>query len=458
MPKLQPLSTVRIIPSARRLVTSMRDLGYDFVHAVADIVDNSLAANATEVHVDLQFAGSESWLSIGDNGSGMSAESLNEAMRFGADREYSHNDLGKFGLGLKTASLSQCRRLVVASRTGSHGAVEVRCLDLDHIERTDRWEVLVLSPSDGEVRAALPPKSSGTVVCWKTLDRMMDYKLPYGGKARSGLEALSEQLRDHLGMVFHRFISGEVRGKGHLVITVNGRRVHPWDPFALGEHALERLPAVEIDVRNGEAVGLVRFRPFVLPPEKSFSSVESFRRLAGPAKWNNQQGFYIYRANRLIQSGGWCRMRTADEHAKLARASIDFFPELDAAFEVNVAKARVNLPLALRERLTSHVEQWVRRAQAVYRAAGSESEMRGGSSCAIPTSPVQTPPPIARAALERAARNVGESAALRRIVRELRGAAPGIAELLGWSRGSEDKRSHKEHSSVRSRARASRGA
>ena len=438
MPKLRSLSTEKIIPSARRLVKSLRDVGYDFVHAVADIVDNSLAAGATNVQVDLHFAGPDSWLRISDNGSGMSPKTLTEAMRFGSERTYAHNDLGKFGLGLKTASISQCRRLIVASCSDSpSSAMEVRCLDLDHIERTDQWEVLVLNPRDAGAEITNPLVSgSGTVVFWQFLDRVMAYSLPHGGRARAGLDTLAQQLIDHLGMVFHRFLAGEVRGRPRLAIFVNNQRVHPWDLFAQDLAETEILPGVEIDIRSGDTFGLVRFQPFVLPPERSFSSTEVFRRLAGPAKWNAQQGFYIYRANRMIQSGGWCRMRTPDEHAKLARACIDFFPELDPAFEVSVAKTRVTLPAPLRERLVPHVESWVRRAQTVYRAAGmkTSSEMaRLGNHPTDKTRNLAVTPAMAKSELERAARNIGELKALRRIVSELEHVAPAVAAGLGWA-------------------------
>src|SRR5437899_2575141 len=106
----------RIVPSASRTVASLRDIGYDTPHAVADLVDNSLAAGATRVDVDLAFDGSESWVRVSDNGTGMDAAALLEAMRYGSERDYERDDLGKFGFGLKTASTSQCRRLTVASR------------------------------------------------------------------------------------------------------------------------------------------------------------------------------------------------------------------------------------------------------------------------------------------------------------------------------------------------------
>ena len=110
MPRRRP-ETVEVLPSPRRLVEALRDVGYDFVGAVADLVDNSIAANATTVDIDVQWDGADSWLRIADNGTGMDTRTITEALRFGSERSYRPDDLGKFGLGLKTASLSQCRTI-----------------------------------------------------------------------------------------------------------------------------------------------------------------------------------------------------------------------------------------------------------------------------------------------------------------------------------------------------------
>ena len=175
-------STVQLIPSARRLVQSLRDIGYDLPSAVADIIDNSIAAEATEVRVDLSFEGSDSWVSIADNGTGMTVGDLIEAMRYGTERDYSESELGKFGLGLKTASMSQCRRLTVATRSDPRRrAIELRQWDLDHIERVDRWEILRVAPAQAKAELLEPLRlHPGTVVLWEHLDRVLKYKIPEG--------------------------------------------------------------------------------------------------------------------------------------------------------------------------------------------------------------------------------------------------------------------------------------
>jgi len=424
------LTAIRIVPSASRLVHSLRDLGYGFPQAVADIIDNSIAAGATTIGVDLRFEGADSWLRIADNGSGMDAKGVTEAMRYGTKQSYTEDALGKFGLGLKTASLSQCRQLSVATRISDRSRIEVRKLDLDHVLQCDRWEIFALHPSHCDERLVAPLQDGfGTVVLWQSLDRVLGYRIPSGQHARSAIESLVGQLDLHLGMTFHRFLAGEVEGRKRLRIKINGSTVQPWDPFARSESATETLPGCEIEVVTSGAVGLARFQPFVLPPRERFSTEEAFHHYSGPRKWNAQQGFYIYRANRMIQSGGWCRMRASDEHVKLARASIDFYPPLDAAFEVDVSKARSVLPAELRERLQAPVENLVRAAQAAYRA---HSNGHGPDTRAVRSGTGAQSFLGAGTAIESAAEKAGETVSLQKIIRQLRKSHPGLAAQLGW--------------------------
>lgn len=415
--------SISLLPSARRLVTSLRDLGYSFPQAVADLVDNSIAAEATSISIDLVFKGPDSWLRIVDDGHGMSQSEATEAMRYGAHQDYEDEALGKFGLGLKTASLSQCRRLTVVSTRATSGArLEARLLDLDHVVEQDSWKILAPRGRQIDDRLRDPLRSGpGTVVLWEKLDRLLGYKIQWGRHAERALESMAEDLRQHLGAVFHRFLQGSIEGCATVRITVNGEACLPWDPFALSESTTEALPAYDFDVEAEDGFGLVRFQPYVLPPRSLFSSEEAFDRAAGPARWNAQQGLYIYRSNRLIQSGGWCRLRVRDEHLKLARASLDFFPELDAAFEINVAKTRVKLPGTLRAELAEPIDELARAAQSRYRnhnKAAAPEQPRGAVH--------------RRERIEAAARSVGELRALRKITRELKKTDPKLASMIGW--------------------------
>ncbi len=357
----------QVIPSARRLIKSLRDLGYDLATAVADLVDNSIAAGATNISVETCFDGDESWIRVVDDGGGMTLRQLREAMRFGTRRNYATDDLGKFGLGLKAASLSQCRCLTVASRTTVAGRIVIAQWDLDYVEKTDRWEVL--HPKVREVPLAAYPlrASTGTVVLWKPLDRVFRYRIPDGKRAQNDFDRVTSDLAQHLSMVFHRFLGGEADRRLPLAITLNGVRLVPWDPFARKEIATVSLPQQKIRFVHDSIKHVVRVRAFLLPTEVLFSSASAHRAASGPGFWNRQQGFYIYRADRMIQSGGWNRLRTSDEHTKLARASIDLPAGAEELFELNISKTQVRIPTALRPSLAAVASQLTGAAQDAYR-------------------------------------------------------------------------------------------
>jgi hypothetical protein len=338
---------------------------------------------------------------------------------------------------------------------------------LRHIEETNRWEILVVDPAQRPTHLIEPLRATtGTVVLWEDLDRILDYKDPWGGWAKRKLLEQAEAIAEHLGMVFHRFLVGEVRGR-KLKIYVNGAHVDPWDPFCRDEPRTVALPENDFRVASENGMGIVHVSPFVLPDRADFSDTAAWQRASGPLKWNRQQGLYIYRANRLIQWGGWSRMRTTDEHSKLARVALDFPPNLDAAFSINISKAIVKLPPDLRDDLEPVVNHAVRVANQRYRKGGGAGAGRSGGT---PTPGSQSPPPrpggpspqprpgtgsgtgglgpvpeptpngspsgtaahATRTAFETAAQVAGEQEALKRIVASLRRTAPEVAHELGW--------------------------
>ena len=365
------------------MVRSLRDMGYEFAAAVADLIDNSIEAKANTVRVNVEWEGASSYVLIADNGEGMRPEQLQEALRFGSERNYEDADLGKFGLGLKTASLSQCLKVTVATRWNPNRAdILAYCWDVQHIEDTNRWEVLSVKAADLPLQARQHLKETpGTVVIWEHLDRLIGYKNPDGEPARKQLMGIARELEDHAAMVFHRFLSGEVRGK-RLAIYVNENKVEPWDPFARKESKTQRLESRAFRLEGENGRGDVVVEPYVLPSQAMFSSPDAFNRASGPRKWNAQQGFYIYRADRLIQSGGWSGIRATDEHRKLSRIAVSFNPKLDDEFKINVPKMRVLLPVAIRDDVDKFTKPAVKMAEEVYR----KGKPKDSSSLAPPAS------------------------------------------------------------------------
>ena len=163
-------------PRAMAMLESLRGLGYSTGAALADIIDNSISAGAHEVRLDFVWDGPGSRITILDNGRGMKDAELESAMRLGDKNPLdirSPHDLGRFGMGLKTASLSQCRRLTVASVKGSDRS----CLrwDLDELAADPAGGWLLFEGPAQESKpfiAGLKGRKAGTVVLWEQLDQI----------------------------------------------------------------------------------------------------------------------------------------------------------------------------------------------------------------------------------------------------------------------------------------------
>lgn len=416
-----------VAPSAARLATSLRDIGYDFATAVADIVDNSIAAGATDV--DVRIRTEPNRVVISDNGSGMTANALNEALRFGSRRDYRDGDLGRYGLGLKTASLSQCRSLTVITRDARLAPPTIRQLSLDIIDKWDEW--LVVDPGHTEsAREAMDELSNraGTIIIWDGLDRAFPGRYADGGWATRRAEGLRTRLVQHLALVFQRFLDGSA-GRT-VILRVDGAPIDAWDPFARAEPETRELDPRTYEINEASLSGAVALRRWILPARNSFSSAEKFERLGGPLKWNRQQGIYIYRANRLVQWGGWAGIRAIDEHTKLARCSLDFATPLDPAFGINVAKMRVNVPPSLKRRLEKPLHEVCQLANERYRRAAHD----GARAASNKLGPSTAPDESAALALLSAAVQTGHYQPLIDIVGILSKQAPGVAKRLGLDR------------------------
>jgi len=353
-------------PGAPALVGSMRASGYDLETAVADVIDNSITAGASTVRVIICEDGRASWIALTDDGAGMDEATLIRAMTFGGinpSDPRDPDDLGRFGLGLKTASLSQCRRLTVLTRAVG-GKVLVRCWDIDIIEASEQWALLRTAQTphlEKRFRQGLEAQKCGTVVLWEVLDRL-------GHKA--GDEEIADRLRravpnlsEHLAMVFHRFL--EV--SGGLKILIGDLAVEPWDPFMRCEKATQMLGTETFEYEGHPVV----VRPYVLPHVSKITP-DAHRRGAGPRKWADQQGFYIYRNRRLLVAGSWLKLGfIKEEHNKLARIQLDFPNELDFAWDINVRKSRAVPPDELRDDLKRIAKKTRAVACTIYRHRGA---------------------------------------------------------------------------------------
>lgn len=330
-------------PRAAMLVESLRDFGYSLAAALADVVDNSLSAGATDISLHADIAGNTPAIAIVDNGAGMSREELLTAMRLGSRSPLDPrpaNDLGRFGLGLKTASFSQCRRLTVVAR--KDGETTIAVWDLDHIAGVDRWELL-LPPSGTGVPFFQELEGDGALVVWEKLDRVLGMDVTE--EARQDLVQRLADASAHLELVFHRYLAGEA-GLKRVQVSLNQRLLEPFDPFCSSHPATERRSTEVFAMADGA----VEITAFTLPHHRNVSEAE-WRRFGGVEGYLRNQGFYLYRNRRLILHGTWFGLARQSEFTKLARIRLDIPNSADAAWHVDVRKASAHPPLAVRRRL-----------------------------------------------------------------------------------------------------------
>lgn len=356
------------------MLQSLRGLGYTTGAALADIIDNSISAGASEVRLDFTWDGPCSRITILDDGRGMDDGELESAMRLG-DRNpldaRSADDLGRFGMGLKTASFSQCRRLTVASvRKGVSSCLR---WDLDKLAANpDAGWLLFEGTARGSKSfiAGLKDRTAGTVVLWETMDRIVT-----DGYTSDDFHDLIDTVELHLAMVFHRLIQGPA---AKLRILVNGRTVAPWDPFMTGHPA---KPWSSPPAHHQTHYGTVTVQTHVLPHRDRLSATE-FDDNAGPAGWTAQQGFYVYRNERLLVAGGWLGLGTSrawnrEEANRLARIRLDIPNTADSDWKIDVRKSTARPPVSLRPWLTRLAENTRERARRVFAYRGTPAPAKG---------------------------------------------------------------------------------
>lgn len=362
-------------PQAASLIESMRAFGYALPSAVADLIDNSISAGAANVWIDFDWAGKDSVISVTDDGRGMSSKELVAAMRPGSKSPRDArdpDDLGRFGLGLKTASFSQCRRVTV--RSHQKEAVEAtRCWDLNHIAVVNDWQLLHGGNSKAESYfQRLRELGHGTAVIWQELDRLTKGQDTQNPSHQEHFYKAAQNVRQHIGVVFHRILARS----DPIRIYLNDVAVQPWDPYLTGEAATQVLPTTPLSYHDAT----VFVRPFILPHQSKLSKA-THQAAGGPKGWNAHQGFYVYRNDRLLVAGDWLGFGWAkEEHYKLARIAVDIPTSMDLDWDIDVTKSRASPPPALREELRRIAERTRSDAKRVYSHRGAQLTAHADSS------------------------------------------------------------------------------
>ena len=358
---------MELLPDPVRMVEGLRDTGYQFNTAVADVLDNSIAAEASFVDVllNMDYRGNIS-LEIYDDGVGMDRNDLINAMKYGSSPRPSPASLGKFGLGLKTASTAFCRRLSVISRSKAGDPLIRATWDLDHVRDVNKWELLIDSPSKEQVGAfeKVIGDRSGTLVVWSKVDRLLkNYTNLAGAHAKKALAKFTGGLRLHLSTIFQRFLDPSDTRERNVKILLNAEDVIAWDPFCASESQVVSEDTPEVELPDGQ-IAKFTMKAYVLPRKEEFSTSDAAKaaRIS-----NTNQGIFIYRENRLIHGPDWLRMFSKEPHFSLLRVEFSFDHLLDDAFQIDIKKSQIILNEALYDHILDFLTPPRRAAEDVYR-------------------------------------------------------------------------------------------
>lgn len=337
------MKSKEVPPFAPILIESTRAIGYSLEAAIADILDNSIAAGARNADIFFYPLG-EAYVAILDDGVGMDEAQIDIAMQYGSTSPLAKrnaHDLGRFGLGLKTASLSQCRCLTVLSKKGS--SIEGRRWDIDHVCKTQTWSLLILSDEEAThvpCFEKLYKKQSGTLVVWQNLDRMKVGETNF----EQSMSRKMTDVRKHLSLVYHRYLAGE-SGLKKIAVSMNDEPLVPFDPF-ISKKSYQAMDDEVLKVRGQKVV----IRPYILPHLSKLTAKE-IEALGGKDGLRRQQGFYIYRNKRLLIWGTWFRMMRQADLSKLARIQVDLPNSLDDLWTLDIKKSSAVPPAELRKSL-----------------------------------------------------------------------------------------------------------
>lgn len=372
--QMTTVEEIEVVPDASRIVEGLRDTGYDYNTAVADIVDNSIAAGATRVIIgsNLDYE-NEIRVTIADNGSGMNREELVAAMRYGSPTRPSIHSLGKFGLGLKTASTACCRRLKVITR--KDGLWWSAVWDLDYLANQSGWNLQVGEPTleeMGELEECAG-KGNGTLVVWEKCDKLLSarYSNPRTDAFKKAFIRSNKILRQHLAMVYQRFLDAEDKRAETVEMELNGEPVESWDPFCREMHDDYGSETISIEGTNAS----VKVVSYVVTPRKQLVDAEERKRVWPSVDQDLKQysdhslsGFYIYRENRLIKWGDWFNTPGIDFHNDPCRFELSFSAELDDQFQVDIKKSRIILNDDVRDELVKIANIIKKEGDRVYRS------------------------------------------------------------------------------------------
>ena len=346
-------------PSAALLIESIRDIGYTIETAIADLVDNSISAGASNIKILLiNNDNNQPFLSVEDDGEGMTEKELLAAMRLGSKDPNivrRKDDLGRFGLGLKTASFSQCRKLTVESTKAEK--TTSMTWDLDVVKERNSWLVK---------KNNIQNRNIGTKIIWEKIDRTnIEINSIY-------TNLILNNIREHLSLVFHRFIEGFNSFDQKVNISINGIALESYNPFNETNFSTIKSEKRVYPYKGGN----IKIQSFILPSRLKLDEQE-WKKYEGEGGYTKNQGFYVYRANRLIINGTWFGILKKSEFTKLCRVRIDIDNDLDTDWKIDIKKSKASPPKEIKDFLGEFMSSIEIQGKRVYFRVPQKSRDEG---------------------------------------------------------------------------------
>jgi hypothetical protein len=353
-------------PRPKSTINSYRSFGYNLSTAISDIIDNSISANANEIKLEYKWNGQDSFISIFDNGIGMNKEELVLAMTPGSkdpEEERGKKDLGRFGMGLKTASFSQCKRLTCISKRDGSLSIK-RCWDIDFINSENEWQLLDYV-SDNSFLEKVEKQKSGTLVLWEKLDRIIGDAETSNEFVKAAFYEEMIKIKSHLSLVFHKFIESK-----RIKIFFQNTEIEAYNPFLLN---LNPKP----EMGQPESFGNVEIIYFILPHMSEIGKTD-YENSGGSLGWFQEQGFYIYRGDRLLVAGDWLGIEKKRDYSKLARIAVNFTNANDFNWHLDIKKSTAIPPIEIRKELTRIAKIAIMKSAKIYNWRGQKTVSENG--------------------------------------------------------------------------------
>lgn len=345
------LKTENVLPDPEHLIKSIAEQGYSLESSLADLIDNSISANANRIEILIDTNTEPFILFLADDGDGMDEKALKANLRFPSsspDEKRKQKDLGRFGLGLKTASFAQTRCFTVLSRKKGNRIYNARTWDVAYLKATKKWKIIVNTQE--QIEAILNSYKTlsnnfinefndytpNTIIVWQGLYKFEMY-LDSTLRSQSVKKEITEITSEYLSLVFHRFLEKSIH------IRINNNILSSFNPFP----EQTDLRKIESNQKLFKSEKLL-IEGYILPSRSIKESKNNSIWTLPNKGLMDMEGIYIYREDRIILYGGWNGIIKKSPRLQLARIKVNLGNSVDHLFHLNVAKSSIVIPYDLR--------------------------------------------------------------------------------------------------------------